>query len=112
MEHRIYALEQYVVGQGIPWCGISCFKLGTATQQDKMVQLPHSQKYGFENIYESCIISSMQTLFPNLFGKTSLYGMDASQALPDLHFVEKWKNDSLTSLHLMVEHKQQPFPTS
>jgi hypothetical protein len=67
--------------------------------QENMSQLYNSQKNGFETTYESRIVSSMQNLFPNLFGKAAADGMDTSKALPGLQNVEKWNNNGVTGLY-------------
>jgi len=73
--------------------------------QENMSQLYNSQKNGFETTYESRIVSSMQNLFPNLFGKASADGMDTSKALPGLQTVEKWNHNGVTGLYLQVERE-------
>jgi hypothetical protein len=73
--------------------------------QENMSQLYNSQKNGFETTYESRIVSSMQNLFPNLFGKSSADGMDTAKALPGLQTVEKWNHNGVTGLHLQVERE-------
>jgi len=73
--------------------------------QENMSQLYNSQKNGFETTYESRIVSSMQNLFPNLFGKTAADGMDTSKALPGLQSVEKWNNNGVTGLYFQVERE-------
>jgi hypothetical protein len=73
--------------------------------QDNMAQLYNSQKNSFETTYESRVVSSMQNLFPNLFGKSLADGMDTSQALPGLLTVEKWNNNGVMGLQLQVEHE-------
>jgi hypothetical protein len=50
--------------------------------QENISQLYNSQKNGFDTTYESHIVSTMQNLFPNLFGKSTSDGMDTSKALP------------------------------
>jgi hypothetical protein len=57
--------------------------------QENMAHLYNSQKNGFDTIYKSKVISSMQNLFPNLFGKTSANGMDTSRTLPGLQTSDK-----------------------
>jgi len=73
--------------------------------QENMSQLYNSQKNGFDTTYESRIVSSMQNLFPNLFGKSSADGMDTAKALPGLQTVEKWNNNGVTGLFLQVERE-------
>jgi hypothetical protein len=73
--------------------------------QENVAQLYNSQKNGFNTTYESRIISSMQNLFPNLFGKSSSDGMDTAQALPGLTKVEQWNNKGVTSLQLQVKRE-------
>ena len=73
--------------------------------QENMSQLYNSQKNGFETTYESRIVSSMQNLFPNLFGKSSAGGMDTAKALPGLQTVEKWNHNGVTGLYLQVERE-------
>jgi hypothetical protein len=73
--------------------------------QENMSQLYNSQKNGFETTYESFIVSSMQNLFPNLFGKSSADGMDTAKALPGLQTVDKWNNNGVTGLYLQVERE-------
>jgi hypothetical protein len=70
-----------------------------------MAQLYNSQKNGFDTTYESRIISSMQNLFPNLFGKSASAGMDTAQALPGLTKPERWNNKGVTGLQLQVERE-------
>jgi len=70
-----------------------------------MSHLYSSQKNGFDTTYESRIISSMQNLFPNLFGKSSSDGLDTSRALPGLQTPEKWNSEGVTGLQLQVERE-------
>jgi len=70
-----------------------------------MSHLYSSQKNGFDTTYESRIISSMQNLFPNLFGKSSSDGRDTSRALPGLQTPEKWNSEGVTGLQLQVERE-------
>jgi hypothetical protein len=70
-----------------------------------MSHLYNSQKNGFHTTYESRIISSMQNLFPNIFGKSSSDGLDTSRALPGLQTPDKWNSDGMTSLQLQVERE-------
>jgi hypothetical protein len=70
-----------------------------------MSHLYNSQKNGFDTTYESRIISSMQNLFPNLFGKSSSDGLDTSRALPGLQTPEKWNSEGVTGLQLQVERE-------
>jgi hypothetical protein len=73
--------------------------------QESMAHLYNLQKNGFDTVYESRIISSMQNLFPNLFGKTSSDGMDTAQTLPSLQSADKWSSNGVTGLQLQVEHE-------
>jgi len=72
---------------------------------ENMTHLYNSQKNGFETIYESKIISSMQNLFPNLFGKSGADGLDTSRTLPGLQSSDKWNADGVTGLQLQVERE-------
>jgi len=88
--------------------GVSIFDFLAHTHMDSnenMAHLYNSQKNGFETIYESKIISSMQNLFPNLFGKGGADGMDTSRTLPGLQSSDKWNSDGVTGLQLQVEHE-------
>jgi hypothetical protein len=52
----------------------------------------HSQqKAGFATQYESRVATSIQNLFPHVFGKT---GSDDSQYLPGVKPPDKWNNGS------------------
>jgi hypothetical protein len=73
--------------------------------ESNMSHLYNSQKNGFDTTYESRIISSMQNLFPNLFGKTSSDGLDTSRVLPGLQTADKWNSDGVTGLQLQVERE-------
>jgi hypothetical protein len=73
--------------------------------QDNMAHMYNSQKNGFETTYESRAISSMQNLFPNIFGKNGSDGMDTSQTLPGLKSVDKWNGNDVTGLRLQVERE-------
>jgi hypothetical protein len=73
--------------------------------ESNMSHLYNSQKNGFDTTYESRIISSMQNLFPNLFGKSSSDGLDTSRALPGLQTPEKWNSESVTGLQLQIERE-------
>jgi hypothetical protein len=73
--------------------------------QENMAHLYNSQKNGFDTVYESRIISSMQNLFPNLFGKSSADGMDTSRTLPGLQSPDKWNSNGVTGLQLQVERE-------
>jgi len=73
--------------------------------QDNMAHMYNSQKNGFETTYESRVISSMQNLFPNIFGKNGSDGMDTSQTLPGLKSVDKWNANGFTGLRLQVERE-------
>jgi len=73
--------------------------------QENMAQLYNSQKNGFDTTYESRIISSMQNLFPNLFGKSASAGMDTALALPGFTKPEQWNNKGVTGLQLQVERE-------
>jgi hypothetical protein len=73
--------------------------------QENMIHLYNYQKNGFETIYESKVISSMQNLFPNLFGKSGADGMDTSMTLPGLNSSDKWNSDGVTGLQLQVERE-------
>jgi hypothetical protein len=70
-----------------------------------MSHLYNSQKNGFHTTYESRIISSMQNLFPNIFGKSSSEGLDTSRALPCLQTPDKWNSVGVTGLQLQVERE-------
>jgi hypothetical protein len=72
---------------------------------ENMAHLYNSQKNGFETIYESKVVSSMQNLFPNLFGKSGADGMDTSRTLPGLQSSDKWNADGVTGLQLQVERE-------
>lgn len=72
---------------------------------DNMAHMYNSQKNGFETVYESRVISSMQNLFPNLFGKTGSDGMDTSRTLPALQSGDKWNSNGVTGLQLQVERE-------
>ncbi len=88
--------------------GVSIFDFLAQTHmdtQENMAHLYNSQKNGFKTIYESQILSSMQNLFPNLFGKTGSDGMDTSKTLPGLQSSEKWNSDGVTGLPLQVERE-------
>jgi hypothetical protein len=88
--------------------GVSIFDFLAQTHmdsQENMAHLYNSQKNGFDTIYESKIISSMQNLFPNLFGKSGADGMDTSKTLPGLQNSEKWNSDGVTGLQLQVERE-------
>jgi hypothetical protein len=71
--------------------------------QDNMAHMYNSQKNGFETIYESRVISSMQNLFPNLFGKSGSDGMDTSKTLPAIQNGDKWNSKGVTGLQLQAE---------
>jgi hypothetical protein len=73
--------------------------------QDNMAHMYNSQKNGFETTYESRVISSMQNLFPNIFGKNGADGMDTAQTLPGLKSVDKWNANGVTGLQLQVERE-------
>ncbi len=73
--------------------------------QDNMAHMYNSQKNGFETIYESRAISSMQNLFPNLFGKSGSDGMDTSKTLPAIQNGDKWNSKGVTGLQLQVERE-------
>jgi hypothetical protein len=73
--------------------------------QDNMAHMYNSQKNGFETIYESRVISSMQNLFPNLFGKSGSDGMDTSKTLPAVQNGDKWNSKGVTGLQLQVERE-------
>jgi hypothetical protein len=73
--------------------------------ESNMSHLYNSQKNGFDTTYESRIISSMQNLFPNLFGKASADGLDTSRALPGLQSADKWNSEGVTGLQLQVERE-------
>ncbi len=87
---------------------------------ENMSQLYNSEMNGFYMTYESCIISSMQNLLPNLFGNNASDGVDTSQALPVLQSMDKWNNNGVTGLLLQVEcelsnvdmHFQNVFSTT
>jgi hypothetical protein len=73
--------------------------------QENMAHLYNLQKNGFDIVYESRIISSMQNIFPNLFGKTNSDGMDTAQTLPSLQSADKWSSNGVTGLQLQVERE-------
>lgn len=84
---------------------ISIFDFLAQPHTDTETNMNHlyaSQKNGFETTYESHILSSMQNLFPNLFGKSSSDGMDTSQSLPGLPSIDKWNCNGVTGLQLPV----------
>lgn len=88
--------------------GVSIFEFLARTQmdsQENMAHLYNSQKNGFDTIYESRIISSMQNLFPNLFGKSGSFGMHTSRMLPGLQSSDKWNADGVTGLQLQIERE-------
>jgi len=73
--------------------------------ESNMSHLYNSQKNGFDTTYESRIISSMQNLFPNLFGKARTDGLDTSRALPGLQSADKWNSEGVTGLQLQVKRE-------
>ena len=88
--------------------GVSIFDLlaqAHTDSQDNMAHLYNSQKNGFETVYESRVISSMQNLFPNLFGKSNADGMDTSKMLPAIQTSDKWNSNGVTGLQLQVERE-------
>lgn len=88
--------------------GVSIFNFLAQPHMDSsenMAHLYNSQRNGFETVYEPGIISSMQNLFPNLFGKSSADGMDTSQTLPALQSIDKWNWNGVTGLQLQVERE-------
>jgi hypothetical protein len=88
--------------------GVSVFDFLAHTHmdsQENMTHLYNSQKNGFDTIYESKVISSMQNLFPNLFGKSGADGMDTSKTLPGLQSSDKWNADGVTGLQIQVERE-------
>ena len=88
--------------------GVSIFDFLAQTHmdsQENMAHLYNSQRNGFDTIYESKIISSMQNLFPNLFGKSGSDGMDTSKTLPGLQTSDKWNSAGVTGLQIQVERE-------
>jgi hypothetical protein len=71
--------------------------------QENMSHLYNTQKNGFDTVYEARIVSSMQNLFPNLFGKGGSDGMDTSKTLPAIQSIEKWNSNGVTGLLIQVE---------
>lgn len=135
MEHLLKSLEKRIVGYGVRigflfqskedlrlWLAahipsnrfslfvdrVSIFDFLAQPHMDSsenMAHLYNSQKNGFETIYESRVISSIQNLFPDLFGKNSADGMDTSQTLPALQSIDKWNYNGVTGLQLQVERE-------
>jgi hypothetical protein len=88
--------------------GVSIFAFLAQTHLDSsenMAPLYHSQKNGFDTIYESRIILSMKNLCSNLFGKSGSDGTDTNTTLPGLQTSDKWNSDGVTSLQLQVERE-------
>jgi hypothetical protein len=87
---------------------VSIFDFLAQAHVDSEANISHlynSQKNGFDTTYESRIISSMQNLFPNLFGKSSSDGLDTSRASPGLKSADKWNSEGVTGLQLQVERE-------
>jgi hypothetical protein len=85
--------------------GVSIFEFFTSGHID--AETTYSSFYsqhqtGFQSSYEARIASSIQNLFPTVFGKSDA-NVDTAEALPALNNSDKWdSNDGNTGLHYQI----------
>ncbi len=81
--------------------GISIFEffvLGHVDVEMTYLSFYSQHRTGFQSSFEAKVASSVQNLFPTLFGKSD-GNVDTAEALPTLNKPEKWdSNDSNTGL--------------
>ena len=88
--------------------GVSLFEFFAYdhTDTDMFMTTSHNtQKNGFNTLFEARIATSMQNLFPTMFGKASSTGMDPSEFLPALTDPDKWDLNGVTGLKHQIDRE-------
>jgi hypothetical protein len=88
--------------------GVSIFEILAQDHTDStevLTNLYNSQKNQFNNLYDSKVIASCQNLFPSVFGKAALDGLDTSRTLPGLSTADKWDNNGVTGLRFQLSRE-------
>ena len=85
--------------------GVSIFEFFAGTHQassESLGNFYNAQKNGFITMHEATVATSMQNLFPTLFGKSSSDGMDDSQYLPGITNPDKWDYGGMSGLRHQI----------
>jgi len=88
--------------------GVSLFEFFAYdhTDTDAFMTTSHNtQKNGFNTLFEARVATSMQNLFPTMFGKASSTGMDSSEFLPALADPDKWDLNGVTGLKHQIDRE-------
>jgi len=76
-----------------------------ADATEVLTNLYNSQKNKFNNLYDSKVLASCQNLFPTIFGRASVDGMDTAKTLPGLTSPDKWDNNGVTGLRFQLSRE-------